>query len=664
MKTSIYIACHKPARVVSNDAVKPIRVGFNKDSIAEITLRDDSGQSIAHKNASYCELTAHYWAWRNDTESDFVGMMHYRRYFDFLENSGGAADQWGVINRPSFGYCFADEFGLHADVIAERLRDYDFVLPHKWNVRSAGFKTVEEHYSKAPGHHSKDLLVVRSIIAERHPEYLPFYEAYMNSNEGYFTNMFVMRRAYFEDYSEWLFDVLEEAERRIDISGYDPVAKRVFGYLSERLFNVWLAKLTSARQNLRFLHLARVFVHDTDPVPVQGNGVVLESPDTTLAIASDNGYAPHLGALLCSIVENLRDGARVEFVILDGGISGENKFALQRAVGIEGRHSIRFIDMRNEFKDQVVHMHFHQSTFFRLVLSELLPNRSRVLYIDCDTIVLDDVVSLFNTNLAGNPVGAVFDYIMHHFCKTAVPSMSETGGLPSQEYLQSYVGMEKSWKAYFQAGLILFDLEMIRSLRLEYKMIAELKRKRYWFLDQDVLNKFINGRVTFLDPAWNVVNVGDQVTVGLTPIQIDELMAAKACPKLIHYAGYEAKPWISESAPLAGFYWQYLRMTPWYEQVRKSLEQRRYGKSHHAHTQTDNLREATVLEQCLANYHRMSKDPVIGAYRKIRKTFNAWPYNVKTGDEFTKVANYHRMTKDPFITGYRRFMRTIGLWKY
>ena len=51
-----------------------------------------------------------------------------------------------------------------------------------------------------------------------------------------------MSKVHFEQYCEWLFHILLKLECQIDISNYDVYQKRVFGFLAERLFNVWLVK--------------------------------------------------------------------------------------------------------------------------------------------------------------------------------------------------------------------------------------------------------------------------------------------------------------------------------------------------------------------------------------------------------------------------------------
>ena len=52
--------------------------------------------------------------------------------------------------------------------------------------------------------------------------------------------MFVMKKNYFDRWCSWIFDVLFELENRLDISGYSPYDARVFGFVAERLLDVWL----------------------------------------------------------------------------------------------------------------------------------------------------------------------------------------------------------------------------------------------------------------------------------------------------------------------------------------------------------------------------------------------------------------------------------------
>ena len=562
-KISIYSVYHKDSHLVANDYVKSIQVGNNKP-IDGINYRDNTGNNISEKNGTYCELTAQYWAWKNDLDSDYLGIMHYRRFFDFNKREQRDLNMWGIIEEPEFNLDFLKKYGLNTQEIEEQVIDYDLVLPLEWDVKEAGWKNIRHNYINSVYHHERDLDATRNVVKQLYPDYIPYFDKVMNSSVGYFTNMFILKRNLFEEYSQWLFDILEEVEKQIDISSYDIQERRVFGYLSERLFNVWLAKLFSDNKALKVNFLRRVFVLDTKP-----KHWIASKPDThkeivSVVIASDNNYVAHLGALITSIIDNFSSERFLDLIILDGGISEYNKKLLTRLMNYNS--NIQFLELSSEFSNQSTHMHFSKATFYRLILDKLILDRKKVLYIDCDTIVLDDLSKLFDIDLGNNAIGAVYDYIMHHFCQMGIPSIDFTGGLKSKDYLQKYVGL-CDWDKYFQAGVILFDLDKMRRMDLSDVMIKSLLDKRYWFLDQDILNKYFLGKVTYLEPSWNVVNCGHEIYDGLSEKQIKELQVAENSPKIIHYAGYETKPWNNRNAKFGEYYFYYLRKTFWYENI-------------------------------------------------------------------------------------------------
>ena len=80
MKITILIATHKKYTMPKDAMYLPIYVGKEISSIALPYCTDNTGEHISEKNPYYCELTALYWAWKN-LKSDYIGMVHYRRYF-------------------------------------------------------------------------------------------------------------------------------------------------------------------------------------------------------------------------------------------------------------------------------------------------------------------------------------------------------------------------------------------------------------------------------------------------------------------------------------------------------------------------------------------------------------------------------------------------------
>ena len=225
----IVVAAHRPYAMPTDLAYLPLQVGAAGHDPIPGFARDDVGDNISSRNANWCELTGLYWAWRN-LDADALGLVHYRRHFK------GA-------------------HGIATGVELSALLDcHDAILPRRRNY------FIESTYSQyAHAHHAQDLDIVRQIIAERHPGCLPAFDAAMSSTRGYRFNMLVMKRPVFNAYCGWLFDVLFELERRLDISSYSPYDARVFGFVGERLLDVWLAGTPEGRRvrvaELPVLHL-------------------------------------------------------------------------------------------------------------------------------------------------------------------------------------------------------------------------------------------------------------------------------------------------------------------------------------------------------------------------------------------------------------------------
>jgi hypothetical protein len=102
---------------------------------------------------------------------------------------------------------------------------------------------IETNYSQyAHAHHHEDLDETRKIIEERYPDFIPSYDKVMKRTYGHRFNMFIMKSEVLNEYLTWMFDILFELEKRVDISNYSANDSRIFGFVSERLLDVWLDK--------------------------------------------------------------------------------------------------------------------------------------------------------------------------------------------------------------------------------------------------------------------------------------------------------------------------------------------------------------------------------------------------------------------------------------
>lgn len=234
MDIKILVATHKKYWMPKDEVYLPIHVGKKgKGDLGYIG--DDTGDNISYKNPNYCELTALYWAWKN-LSCEYIGLCHYRRYFSHRCISRNLEDKRKHI--------------FQKRDYEKLLIKYDMILPKKRNYY---IETVRSQYNHA--HYKKDLDKVENIIKEFYPEYMNSFYNVMNSKSLYIYNMFVMKKSLFDKYCLWLFDILFVLEKEIDISEYDKYNKRIYGFLAERLFNVWIdkQKLSFKEEKISFL---------------------------------------------------------------------------------------------------------------------------------------------------------------------------------------------------------------------------------------------------------------------------------------------------------------------------------------------------------------------------------------------------------------------------
>ena len=219
MDIKIIVATHKKYWMPEDDVYLPLHVGRSgKPDLGYVG--DDTGDNISDKNSSFCELTGLYWAWKN-LSADYLGLCHYRRYF----GSKNFFDGVEIVKQKIF---------RRADY--ERLLDgVDVLLPTRRNYY---VETVRSQYEHA--HSPRDLDRIEHIISSLYPDYLRSFRAVMNRRRLHLWNMFVMKRQLVEEYCRWLFDILFEFERWMDQNAQPGEKLRLFGFVSERLLDVWL----------------------------------------------------------------------------------------------------------------------------------------------------------------------------------------------------------------------------------------------------------------------------------------------------------------------------------------------------------------------------------------------------------------------------------------
>lgn len=211
MSVSVFVMTHKRYDEPKDSIYKSLQVGRATGDPSLPYIGDDTGINISDQNCYWGELTGLYWIWKNYHEDDIIGICHYRRFY---------------INKDGSLYS-GDDF--------ERLlKMYDCIVSDA-NVTSRSVRDVI-----AADQNIEDIYACGRAIERFYPDDVRAFNAVLDSYSTHYSNLMVCRHEDFDAYCEWLFAILNEAAKEIDVSGYDNYRKRVFGFLSEILMNVWI----------------------------------------------------------------------------------------------------------------------------------------------------------------------------------------------------------------------------------------------------------------------------------------------------------------------------------------------------------------------------------------------------------------------------------------
>ena len=260
--------------------------------------------------------------------------------------------------------------------------------------------------------------------------------------------------------------------------------------------------------------------------------------------AIDDAYTPFLAVALQSLIDNSSKDYNYFIKILHTNVKENHKKQIKK---YESENvNIEFVDLNyyiEKVQDKLYTRDYYtNTTYFRLFLPELYPQYNKVLYLDSDIIVLGDISKLYNTHMGTNLVAAAPDDIIQY-------------NKVFQDYAELVVGVAK-YKHYFNAGVLLMNLDALRKFNFQEKFLYLLEKVKFSVAqDQDYLNRLCKGRVTLISHDWDVM---PYVNTDTKPEDI----------KLIHY-NFAYKPWHFEDVTYNEYFWKYARKTEFYEEILK-----------------------------------------------------------------------------------------------
>ncbi|MDA8777425.1 DUF4422 domain-containing protein [Pontimonas sp.] len=257
----IYVATHTSGPTPRGDLLRPIQVGGEHFPAARGIQTDSSGANISSLNPFFCELTATFWAWKNDLDSDFIGLFHYRRFLSLSAQSGESVERGegtDLLGSPS-----QVERRLNLSQNGFRNAPWNSpsliaAVPTRRDLREDGFISLRDQYEKL--HIRDDLQIALELFATLHEHETDNFEKHLDQPFLYTGNRFIFRRDVFDTYASWLFPFLLQLHDVLDYSNRRPKELRAIGFLAERFTSFFIEELPLNGK----VHLPRVFLRAPD----------------------------------------------------------------------------------------------------------------------------------------------------------------------------------------------------------------------------------------------------------------------------------------------------------------------------------------------------------------------------------------------------------------
>ncbi|WP_037287230.1 DUF4422 domain-containing protein [Saccharibacillus sacchari] len=245
MNGKIAVCYHKKMPFIHNEVLTPFLLNAQKKPLPGFEYADDIGENISSKNETYCEITALYAIWKNEVwqDMDYIGLFHYRRILSLNKQLNDQLSEHDLfeINEVNGEYT---QYGLSKFQIDQVMQNCDVILPMPRTFAD----TVYDQYANSKDHYIEHVKSALAFIKKNYPAYKESAQHVFDSHQVSLYNMFVMRTDLFRIYCEWLFPILRDAETAMDDSLFNIQERRYIGFLTERLFNVFIHYQQKYRQ--------------------------------------------------------------------------------------------------------------------------------------------------------------------------------------------------------------------------------------------------------------------------------------------------------------------------------------------------------------------------------------------------------------------------------
>lgn len=261
--------------------------------------------------------------------------------------------------------------------------------------------------------------------------------------------------------------------------------------------------------------------------------------------STDDYYIPFLDVAIRSLIANASREVSYRLIVLNTGLDAENVRLVKQ--NEEEGFTIDFVDIseqveqiKSRFKNVY---HFSVVTYYRLFIASLFPQYDKVIYLDCDLVVLGDISKMYAIDMGENIIAAGPEQFVR-----STPEF--------RRYAEVSVGVDPD--GYVNAGVLLMNLKEFRRSRIEEQFVRLITEYDFDLLDPDqaYLNYLCCGKIYPLPNGWNK-----------EPMPVP----CEGEKGIVHYALYK-KPWQYDDVIDGEYFWQYAEQSPFYGEIRRRRE--------------------------------------------------------------------------------------------
>lgn len=565
----------KESILIDNPLYVNIKCGAALSDKSSEMQGDDTGINISKKKTHLSELTVMYWAWKN-TDADYYGLCHYRRYFSFSNedlssyiDNGIEPKGQGFLVEETITPEAVTQFGLDEKSMRQEIENSDIILRKPVNVKKLvglDYNCARDGRSKNIAlQNDKDVDLLLEIIKEKYPDYEKDAIDYYNGIYGQWFDCFIMKKEIFNPFCEWLFDILLELEKRIKYDNYNYQQIRSAAFLSEDLFGIYFNRI-EREKNFKITYKPLVLFNKPEKFDCP------ESLDEeiNIVISVNKSTINTMFVSLQSILDHANKTRNYHIVLLvDKEYKEIKKLDYFREkynnVNIDILNPQRFFLERGMLSGKTGINENIIWRYLRVLLPYYLYNFERIIYIEPSIIFNHDIAELYDLDMEDNLICGTADWITYGFINGA--------NIEVKNYYENHPFISNPYEL-IDNSIIQLNLEKIRKQN-SVENIVEMIVKFSYPDERDFMHYLTLGKYKKISSNWNVISLDDELgwALELTPhIYHSEYYDSRKKPWAINYRGI-IKPWEKSGCDLEEYFWIEARKSLIYEEICKGLFQ-------------------------------------------------------------------------------------------